>query len=92
MPWVVVGFGRGSQIDDLVIDLRNNGGGVLQGAVDTASLFMTPGNHDSYLFCSDDDCEVLTISWNHRKDHCICCGERWFARSQTDCGEHIDIC
>jgi C-terminal processing protease CtpA/Prc len=34
----------GGRVDAVVIDMRNNGGGVLQGAVDTANLFMPPGN------------------------------------------------
>jgi carboxyl-terminal processing protease len=30
-------------VDAIVIDLRNNGGGLLQGAVQTSNLFLTPG-------------------------------------------------
>eukprot|EP01039_Chlorochromonas_danica_P007141 gene7141-7894_t len=53
---------KGSQIDDLVIDLRNNGGGVLQGAVDTASLFMTPGKIIVYVVGKDGLPEARQIA------------------------------
>lgn len=34
---------EGNALDLLVFDLRNNGGGLLQGAVDTSSLLLNPG-------------------------------------------------
>ena len=37
---------RGGDKDDLkaiVLDMRNNGGGLLQGAVETANLLLPPG-------------------------------------------------
>lgn len=34
---------KGQQLDAIVIDLRNNGGGLLQGAVETSNLFLKPG-------------------------------------------------
>ena len=34
---------QGSQVDSIVLDLRNNGGGLLQGGVETAALFLPPG-------------------------------------------------
>lgn len=39
-------FPRGGDKDDLkaiVLDMRNNGGGLLQGAVETANLLLPPG-------------------------------------------------
>lgn len=33
----------GEDVDAIVMDMRNNGGGLLQGAVETANLFLPPG-------------------------------------------------
>ena len=38
-----------NKLDYLVIDMRNNGGGLLQGAVETANLFMNPGKIIVYV-------------------------------------------
>ena len=35
--------GPGERPDVLLVDLRNNGGGLLQGAVETSNLFLNPG-------------------------------------------------
>jgi hypothetical protein len=43
-------------VDSIVLDLRGNGGGLLQGAVDTAALFLPPGKtiniHVYHIYCA----------------------------------------
>ena len=36
-------FHKSSNLQAIIIDMRNNGGGLLQGAIETAALFMNPG-------------------------------------------------
>lgn len=36
-------FHKGDDVDAIVFDMRNNGGGLLQGAVETANLLLPPG-------------------------------------------------
>jgi carboxyl-terminal processing protease len=36
-------FHKNTNLNSIIIDMRNNGGGLLQGAVETAALFMNPG-------------------------------------------------
>lgn len=41
------------RLDSIVIDLRNNGGGVLQAAVDVATLFLPPGKIVTFVVGKD---------------------------------------
>lgn len=44
--------------DDIVIDLRNNGGGLLQGAIEVSNLFMPPGKIVVYVVQKDGKVEA----------------------------------
>lgn len=43
MDVCIVCSGPGERPEVLLIDLRNNGGGLLQGAVETSNLLLKPG-------------------------------------------------
>lgn len=46
-------------VDDLVLDLRGNGGGVLQAAVEVAGLFLPPGKIVTFVVNKDGPPEAL---------------------------------
>ena len=48
----------GSRLSNLVLDMRNNGGGLLQGGVETAQLFLPPGKTVVYIVDKDGNTET----------------------------------
>ena len=50
---LIVGVLFSADIDVIVIDLRNNGGGVLQSAVDVANLLLPPGKIVTFVVGKD---------------------------------------
>jgi len=49
---------RGSAVDAIVFDMRNNGGGLLQGAIETANLLLPPGKVVVFTVAKDGQQEV----------------------------------